>query len=139
MTLDWIMGFIEGEGSFNIMRNRGVFRCTFQLVQRDDNAAVLSAVRKIIGGNVYAVRKGYGGSNPQVALQIETKSACLGLVDLLSCTKMHTKKRMDFVIWAEAVKAWQVQDWGKMERLSGAIKAVRKYKVMVDPKYLRAA
>jgi hypothetical protein len=144
MTLDWIMGFIEGEGSFSISPSGpGTrLRCMFQLNQRDDNAEVLSEIRKIIGGNLCPKIPGKGsrpGANPAMQLSIGSKDGCAKLIDLLSRTKMHTKKRMDYVIWVEAVKAWQVQDWGKMERLADAIKTVRKYRPTVDPKYLKAA
>jgi hypothetical protein len=108
----WLSGFIDGEGCFVINRNtkRGVptgHRCRFALRLRDDDRAVLDAIRECTGLGTVRDDGAYLDRNGQSVWEVSSKADCLSLCDLLDRYPLRAKKRADYGTWRAAVYAWQ--------------------------------
>ena len=113
ISKDWLIGFIEGEGNFNVSLARG-FKTKnwtypfeyypilqFRIFLREDDLAVLEKIKntfkigKIYKKNYeYSRRKGIN-SRDQYAYYITSIKELLLLKDLLFSCEFHTKKKKD--------------------------------------------
>jgi LAGLIDADG endonuclease len=108
----WLAGFIDGEGCFYIdfrVRNGWPrYSCSFHLVLRDDDAAILSEIQGRLGvGNLKRARpRGFPGSRPQLRLNVTSLAGCQRIIQILDVFPLRAKKARDYAIWREAVFAW---------------------------------
>ena len=110
---NWLAGFIDGEGSFLIVRDRrswrsDTFRTTLRLGLRADDESVLREIAESTGLG-YVKRKKItpvGKTRPQVVWEVVTKLDCMALVRLLDAHPLRAKKARDYAVWREAVIVW---------------------------------
>ena len=104
----WLSGLADGEGSFNILVTKQTSSCTFHIALRADDTEIIHAIQRTIGyGRIHHEKKGLrGGRNNNASLRwVVSRSAdCLALVALFNSFPLRTKKRRDFLVWAEAVR-----------------------------------
>lgn len=97
----WLAGLIDGEGNFDIHRQRRkhgeYFYCRFELTLRADDGGVLAMLRDRIGGKVY-----YGGA-PRRRWELVARAECVKLMRLLKRHPLQTKKARDFKVWCAAL------------------------------------
>jgi hypothetical protein len=101
----WLAGFIDGEGSFMIVR-RTAPCCRFSLIVRDDDAAIMAEIADRTGfGRLRSVNKKLP-DRPCVGWEITSKADALALIDFLERFPLRAKKARDFAFWREAVLLW---------------------------------
>jgi DNA modification methylase len=133
----WLAGFIDGEGCFLVKgHGRGTYAPTFTLkVRRDDRAALVQAQRFVRAGQVEDVDG--GDARPQVRWAVQDREGCQRLVDVLDKYPLRAKKRLDYLLWREAVCEWTDRprgnrwdgpaDQSRMVELRDAIRRAREY------------
>lgn len=121
----WFAGFVDGEGSFEIMRRN--YRCRFTLGLRDDDSATLEMICKTLGlGKVY-----YSNINTISKMDIgkreETRKLCL----FFDKYPLRSKKQRDYAVWKQAVaeyaKPKQYRSEDLLEQCFHQIRQVRAY------------
>lgn len=119
---NYLAGFADGEGCFQIVPSSKAtgFIFSFAIFLRCDDKAVLEMLCEKTGlGRVYDQASSRGNDNARWV--IYTKADCLKLVALFEAYPLRAKKRRDFVIWAEGVRAWAQrrygEDWGTIAAL----------------------
>lgn len=101
----WLAGFIDGEGSFNIMPNRKHYICRMTLRLRDDDTAVLREIRARTGiGNINHLPPPRPECGGEVTWSVQSNRDCLSLIELLDVYPLRAKKARDYAIWREAVR-----------------------------------
>ncbi|GAF94622.1 unnamed protein product, partial [marine sediment metagenome] len=102
--LNWLAGFIDGEGCFSIIKNgRSCWRTEFAIKLRDDDTNIINIIHnQLLIGKVRHIKKTELGS-PQVSFVIANKSDSLKLVRILDECPLRAKKKRDYVIWRQAV------------------------------------
>jgi hypothetical protein len=132
----WLAGFADGEGCFSIQgpSNKGSYRCSFTIKLRADDLPLLNTIRDITG--IGKVRLAYPPKrNAQVRWDVDRKADVLVLRELFEWTKLLSKKRRDFELWAEAVDIWACvqgstsQDWGPTIELQRRLTEVRAFEM----------
>jgi hypothetical protein len=106
IDLDWLAGFIEAEGCFQInLRNRGTsFGCELAIQLRDDDQRLLVELASELSiGRLRAVRP-RGTSKPQTLWSINRWSDCATLVTVLDEHPLYGRKRVQYDIWRQAVE-----------------------------------
>jgi hypothetical protein len=143
----WLAGFIDGEGSFCIVPNRGGYSAKFQLKLRDDDGAILLeiALRTGMGRLVAEQRRTASrpNDNPATVWKVQSKGDCLALIRLLDRYPLRAKKARDYAIWREAVLEWNGMapgrrrpaggglchsDWAPMAALGAQLREARVYR-----------
>lgn len=116
----WILGYIEAKGRFEIVKNKNGYRCEFSLYCRSNYLrTVMLLVEKIDAG--YLVYK--EGKFPQIGWRITSKKDCIKLDNFLDKNDMISLKNVDYQIWHEALKIWKMNirgtkiDWTPMKDL----------------------
>lgn len=111
ISLDWLVGFIEGEGNFHIILSyshkagKKLHICypilQFRIFLREDDLDVLKKIEQFIGcGKIYkknydyARRKGVGARD-QYCFVISDVKGLTHLKDILQNSNFHTKKNKD--------------------------------------------
>lgn len=115
---DWLAGFVDAEGSFNIGKD-GSPRLEVRL--RNDDAAVLHEIAANVGGTV--IPKSLAGARRRgINSQDQVRWGMSNAAKLYDCVvprlegRMRTKKAQDFAIWAEALEASLAINGGKRHR-----------------------
>jgi hypothetical protein len=110
----WFAGFVDGEGSFNIVGSwssdkpdRVSYRCQLDIAIRDDDSAILEEIAGYIGGRVSHERR---GTNDPETHHDRAKWVCSGwwrnfhvLIPLLRRCPLRAKKKRDLDVYASAV------------------------------------
>jgi len=100
--LDWLAGFIDGEGCFIIGAGDAIrFRCCIAL-RDDDSDAIRYIHRKLGFGSIYHQKAQKGA--PLLGWHVNGPKNCTKLATLLN-DRLRTKKRRDFLIWSAALEA----------------------------------
>lgn len=116
MSLDWLLGFIEGEGCFSIAVSqspnaRFSFKAQphFELTIVIDSA--LKAIQRLLdsyGINLHyrEDKRSHYNKNQQDCGRIMLSSIpqCRALAELLTPLKWHTKKHSDFLKWKQCIE-----------------------------------
>jgi hypothetical protein len=134
---DWLAGFIDGEGHFDIrpVKGRTAYFCRFVLTVRADERGILKEIVDHTGiGIVSPAHHGKNGSNPQLTWTAFNKTDCRALVELLDSHPLRAKKKRDYELWREAVLEWSKQkrlpnnyDWSRIVSLREDLMQGRKY------------
>lgn len=113
ITSDWLAGFIDGEGSFNISHHGGNYQPRFSLKLRDDDTSIIEEVQHFLA--VGTVRKskcspiGSKYYSPNAHMQIRLDiigSDNVKLVEILDKYPLRSKKLRDYTIWKVAVEIY---------------------------------
>jgi len=108
----WLAGFIAGEGCFRIQAHKGgrYYTCQFSMHLRQDDAPVLLACQKRIGGRIvfHVARENKQGikSKPDVRWLVETRDGCFALANILDRVPLFAKKAKDYALWRRALELW---------------------------------
>lgn len=136
---NWLAGFIDGEGCFRVHKEKsgGYYACHFTLKLRDDERPILEEIVERTGIGHLKPDLIRGGSKPCLIWVVQSKAACLQLVELLDRFPMRARKRKDYAVWREAVLYWPTmkrgnrwhgpRDWSRMIAYKEAIEAARAY------------
>lgn len=126
--LNWMAGFIDGEGSFTIESWKpGKPKTCFRLEIRDDDRAILDEIISKTGVGYLRERPRRGNRNPTVVWEVRSLEHCIALRDILASHPLRAKKRRDFYVWSLAVTARQKGDREALRALSNRLKQVRAY------------
>jgi LAGLIDADG endonuclease len=113
ITGDWLAGFIDGEGSFNISRHGGNYQPRFSLKLRDDDSEILKEIQKFIG--IGTLRKSkcspigskYYSPNAKDQYRLDIiGSDNMKLLCILDEFPLRSKKLRDYNIWKRAVEIY---------------------------------
>ncbi len=108
----WLAGFIAGEGCFRIQSHKEgtYYTCQFSIHLRQDDAAILIACQKRIGGRIVFndERENRQGvkSKPDVRWFVETRDDCLALANILDRIPLFAKKAKDYELWRRGLDLW---------------------------------
>lgn len=139
----WLAGFVDGEGSFQIIRmgNHGytAYICRLSVRMRGDDSPILREIcdRTALGK---VTQKGNEGVhlNPVAEWRVERKADCVALVELFDAYPLRSRQKLSYPIWREAVEAWsQIRlaggraraDWSALAHLKTALSASREFAV----------
>ena len=108
--LNWLAGFIDGEGYFGIVKQkkqRGAlgyyYVPQFMIKLRHDDMYILKEIYKVIGiGKVFEMNY-QPPLNKQVKFQITSCPQSLKLIEILDEYPLRAKKKRDYEIWKKAV------------------------------------
>jgi len=113
ITGDWLAGFIDGEGSFNIAHHGGNYQPRFGLKLRDDDAAIIKDIQSFIGtgttrkSKCSPVGSKYYSPNARAQIRLDIiGSNNTKLVEILDTYPLRSKKLRDYVIWKKAVEIY---------------------------------
>jgi len=136
--LGWrLAGFTDGEGCFVIHphpKGLGAYACAFTIGLRADDKPLLVLLRDSTGlGRIYdvtptaATLRSRPGTNPGVHWNIARKADCLQLVRLFDKYPPISKKAREYLVWRDAVLAWQEGRWERMRQLHVALGLLRAF------------
>lgn len=138
----WLSGFIDGEGNFDIHRQKrpsGVyFYCRFELALRADDRPILATCQARLGGKLYygdAPKNGKG--KPRVRWELVAREEVARLAALLERFPLQTKKAQDFEVWraalAESMKTPGINRSDAMLPFWERLRALRRYAAAPGP------
>lgn len=111
ITGDWLAGFIDGEGSFNISHHGGNCQPRFSLKLRDDDSDILKDIRNFIGAGTTRKSKcspitsKYYSPNAKNQYRFDLVGRDnTKLVLILDQYPLRSKKLRDYKIWRESVE-----------------------------------
>lgn len=140
---DWLAGLTDGEGCFRIHTEKGglYFACHFQVKLRRDDTPILLEIAAFFGVGRFSYPQGTGAAKPLTMFVVDTRAGCIVVRDIFRRYRLRAKKSNDFIVWSEALDAWQEQvrgnrwhgpgDRSKMRGLWSKMKKVREY---VEPR-----
>jgi hypothetical protein len=132
-----LAGFLDAEGSFSVTeQNAGrTYRCACHVAVRDDDRQILAQFQTRTGlGSLRSIPP-RNRSKPQTCWTIASQRDCLRMVELLQTFPLRSRKRHEFAIWAEAVRAWSCGARSHRDVMHAAsmdLRAARRY-VEPDP------
>jgi hypothetical protein len=136
--LNWLAGFIDGEGCFTINRShhngRGPMslNCRFRLHLRDDDAEIIEEIRNRLGFGKVLRSNTRGNRNPSIGFYTHSIGDCKKLRDILLKCPLRAKKARDFKIWSLALDACINHkvgtSWDFVEFYRDALMSGRKYR-----------
>ena len=113
ITGDWLAGFIDGEGSFNISRHAGNYQPRFSVKLRDDDSQIIIDIHEFLGEGTVRKTKTcpttskYYTPNVRGQFRLDVIGADnVKLVYILDQFPLRTKKLRDYIIWKEAVEIY---------------------------------
>jgi LAGLIDADG endonuclease len=101
--LNWLAGFIDGEGSFGIYPSGRAMATRFTLSLRDDDAAILQEIVQRTGIGHLVRRRRIGSSRPQTKWIVYGAEDQVKLVEILDAHPLRAKKLRDYEVWRRAV------------------------------------
>jgi hypothetical protein len=133
---EWLAGFVDAEGCFQIRpNNRGTtWTCALAVKVRDDDAALVVDLHRSTGLGCVRPVAAHAGSKPQVDWTIQSKDECAAFAALVRKHPLRGRKRLDAQIWSEAVATWAASprgmsaaDAARLTDLAGRLRQVRRY------------
>ena len=115
----WLAGFLDGEGCFDIPRQRKTRRdyyyCRLSVTLRADDADTLRMCAARLGGHVYFGKRGSQprDGKPKARWEVSKRSELRAIVELLDQCPLRSKKARDYAIWRRAL---DVSESGLPER-----------------------
>jgi hypothetical protein len=153
--LDYFSGLVDGEGCFTITKhgNKGKFHVRFSIRLRADDIEILNICKNIMRiGNIYMSKaeKNNLSNNPFADYIISDVAECMKLIDVLDVHSLRAKKKLDYLIWRDAVM-YRAKNMGrqgvahsqgyiiKMESYREQLSKVKKYdsSVLIELSNLR--
>lgn len=126
---NWLAGFAAGEGCFLIQKNgRGARYCCFTIALHVDDEPILRLCAERTGLGRVTVGHPPSQRGGRVIWHIRAKAECLALVGIFERHPLRAKKREDFEVWAEAVRAWcdhEYGDWAEIDALRDKLREGR--------------
>jgi hypothetical protein len=144
VDLDWLAGFIEAEGCFQInRRNRGTsYGCELAIQLRDDDQRLLRELASELAlGRLRPVRP-RGTSKPQMLWSINRWTDCEMLVEVLDNHPLYGRKRAQYDIWRKAValrsrgEEWKNQL--QVQALRAALSEAKRFAATPSPRVASA-
>jgi hypothetical protein len=107
VSLDWLVGFIEGEGCFSMCveentNTSGSFQVHYGLIVAQKEVEVLHKIKEFLAYNDIQ-SKIYSKDNQTATLNIRGLLNCIKIGNLLSQVEWHSKKYKDFLRFKEIV------------------------------------
>ena len=126
----WFVGFVDGEGSFIIRRNRDRWvSAEFRLNMRADDKPILKEIQEEFGfGKVY---KNDTRKNPHAEFRVMHREQLLHLVKLFDEFPLRSRKKNDYQVWRTFVILHQSRKKAMdlhVEQLLGEIKSAREFR-----------
>jgi hypothetical protein len=105
LSVDWVVGFVDGEGCFHISLNRHDEMTAgyqvlpeFVVVQHERDVQILHALKRFFGAGV--VRRNHGD---RFCLRIRKLAALKDVCDFFESHPLKTKKNTDFIKFRKVV------------------------------------
>lgn len=128
----WLAGFVAGEGSFQIHRNREAWELLFTIKLRDDDIDMLYEIQDCTScGTVYRLAA-HGSSKPSATWSVGSLEDQLRLIHILDRFSIRAKKAKDYHIWRRAVFAKSAKDFERIDELGQELKEARAYKALAS-------
>lgn len=111
LSLEWLLGFFDGEGTITFFINKNdsltlgyQIQSAFIIVQSEADYLLLTAIANFLGkGTVNVNRKDETSVRYQIRI-VDPETLVELIIPLLQISKLRTKKGNEFVIWAECTK-----------------------------------
>lgn len=138
---NWLAGFADGEGHFQIGVNRGKWASIrFSIKLRADDKTILDTIQKTLGFGKVEYRKvsikekdRITGTKPQYNFAVYGKRQCWKLMKIFDRCPLRSKKRKDYEIWKKALLIMGYSyvrgsyDPVVIKTLADDLKTIRKY------------
>ena len=125
ITGDWLAGFIDGEGSFNISHHAGNYQPRFTIKLRDDDSKIITDIHEFIGaGSVHRskcspITSKYYSVNARNQIRLDVVGQDnLRLISILDQSSLRSKKLRDYEIWKGAVEIYSASIFNRWSDLS---------------------
>jgi LAGLIDADG endonuclease len=129
----WLAGLADGEGCFIVYPVNGAQYATrFTIRLRVDDWPMLEEIhRRTAIGTLNRESRPRGTAWGDLARwTVETKAACVALVELFDTYPLRSKKARDYALWREAVLLRATRSrgdgWERMAAISDELTAVRR-------------
>ncbi len=101
--LEWFIGFVEGDGTFSIRKNKGLKpRLVFEIGQKDPK--VLYFIKKTLGfGSVNSWQR---NETTYWVYRVNSKKNIQRIIQLFNGNLVLTKRKVQFEKWLKAAKLW---------------------------------
>lgn len=108
----WASGFIDGEGTFNIVQARAglALNPRFSVGLRVDELPILRRLQDAFGGTVQ-LKSAVGAAHPVAHLNLIAKADLRRICDYLDRFPLRAKKARDYAVWREAVAVYERSGW----------------------------
>ncbi|MFA5706366.1 MAG: LAGLIDADG family homing endonuclease [Candidatus Neomarinimicrobiota bacterium] len=108
---NWLAGFADGEGHFQLGINRGRWSSIrFSIKLRADDKHILDTIQKTLGFGKVEYRKvsikakdRITGTKPQCVFAVYGKRQCWKLMKIFDSCPLRSKKKNDYEIWKKAL------------------------------------
>ncbi len=101
---DYLAGFADGEGCFNIMGSHSntAFTIRFRISLRADDVAILKDFQSELGGNVTYFSAENTDSKPSYEWVVTRRDEILQLIYYFDLHPLRAKKAAEYDVWREA-------------------------------------
>ena len=126
----WFVGFVDGEGSFIIKRNRGQWaNAEFRINMRADDKPILREIQEQLDmGKLY---KNSSRKNPHCEFRVSHRKQAMHLVKIFDQFPLKSRKRNDYQVWRTFVILHQSRKVAMdlhVEELFEEIRSAREFK-----------
>lgn len=124
----YIAGFVDGEGCFTITKGKqGRYCPEFLIHLAAGDIEILEYIQHRLGGHIRTTPAKRAGVSATVKLRVCKKSECLEIVSFFNKYPLRAKKRLDFELWSNAVRAHSAgAGWEEIAKIKEQLSAARK-------------